>query len=71
MTDAELAAYLCLRPGEAAIFLPQLTPEKRAVYERMAQVEIEASLWLNGLGPRPKDALIDTDRSTRRRKGWR
>lgn len=71
MTDAELAEYLHLTPEEAAIVIPKLTPGKRAVYERMKQVEMEAALWVNGLGPKPTGVLIDTDRSTRRRRGWR
>lgn len=68
MTDAELADYLHLTPHEAAIVIPKLTPEKRAVYDRMKQVEIEAALWLGGLGPKPQGVLLDTERSMRRRK---
>lgn len=71
MTDAELAAYLHLTPADAAIIIPKLTPAKRAAYDRMKQVEIEAALWYEGLGPKPQGVLIDTERSTRRRKGWR
>ena len=71
MTDAELADYLHLTPAEAAIVLPKLTAERRALYDRMKQVEIEAELWAAGLGPKPHGVLIDTERSTRRRKGWR
>lgn len=71
MTDTELAEYLHLTPAEAAIVIPKLTSGKRAVYERMKQVEIEAALWSEGLGPKPQGVLIDTERSTQRRKGWR
>lgn len=71
MTDAELTAYLNITPEQAAIVLPKLTPAKRAVYDRMKQVEIEAALWSEGLGPKPQGVLIDTERSTRRRKGWK
>lgn len=71
MTDAELAEYLHLTPTEAGIVIPKLTPERRALYDRMKQVEIEAALWAEGLGPKPQGVLIDTERSTRRRKGWR
>lgn len=71
MTDTELAEYLHLTPAEAAIVIPKLTPEKRAVYDRMKQVEIEAALWADGLGPKPQGVLIDTERSTRLRKGWK
>lgn len=65
MTDAELAEYLHLSPAEAAIVIPKLTPERRAVYERMKQVEIEAALWIAGLAPKPKGVLIDLARGRR------
>ncbi|MGY3582328.1 hypothetical protein ACVIGB_000748 [Bradyrhizobium sp. USDA 4341] len=71
MTDAELADYLHLSPEEAAAVLPQLTTERRAVYARMKQVEIEAALWADGLGPKPSGVLIDTERSVRRRRAWK
>lgn len=71
MTDAELAEYLHLTPTEAGIVIPKLTPERRALYDRMKQVEIEAALWAEGLGPKPQGVLIDTERSTRRRRHWR
>lgn len=71
MTDAELVEYLHLTPAQAAIVLPKLTPEKRAIYDRMKQVEIEAALWVNGLGPKPTGVLLDTERDIKRRKGWR
>lgn len=68
MTDEQLAEYLHLSSAEAAVIIPKLTPEKRAVYDRMAQVEIEAKLWMDGLGPKPQGVLIDTERAWRRRK---
>jgi hypothetical protein len=71
MTDAELAEYLHLTPAQAVIVIPKLTPERRAVYDRMQQVEIEAKLWMDGLGPKPTGVLLDTERSTRRRKFWK
>lgn len=71
MDDAELAKYLHLSPAEAAIVIPKLTPQRRAVYDRMKQVEIEASLWAEGLGPKPQGVLIDTERSTKRRREWK
>ena len=71
MTDAELAQYLNLSPEEAAVIIPQLSPERRALYDRMKQVEIEATLWVEGLGPKPKGVLIDTVRSTNRRRSFR
>jgi hypothetical protein len=71
LNDTELAAYLHLSPEQAAIVLPKLSPERRALYDRMMEVEIEAALWVVGLGPKPTGVLIDTERSTRRRRGWR
>lgn len=70
MTDAELTEYLNLTPDQAAIIIPQLTSAKRALYDRMKQVEVEAALWVEGLGPKPTGVLIDTVRSTRRRRSW-
>jgi hypothetical protein len=71
MNDAELAGYLHLTPAEAAIVIPKLTPERRAAYERMKQVEIDVTLWVEGLGPKPRGVLLDTERSTKRRRAWR
>lgn len=71
MNDQELADYLHLTPAEAAIVIPKITPAKRAVYDRMKQVEIEAALWVDGLGPKPEGVLLDTERDIKRRRGWR
>jgi hypothetical protein len=38
MDDASLAAFLGFTEAEGAIAIPKLTPEKRALYERMADV---------------------------------
>lgn len=58
MTDQELATYLRLTPEEAAIALPKISPERRAVYERMAVIEGEVDLWQRGLGRRPKGVIV-------------
>ncbi len=71
MNDSEIAEYLHLAPDEAAIVIRKLTPAKRAVYDRMKQVEVDAVLWAVGLGPKPRGVLIDTERSIKRRKEWR
>lgn len=72
MTDEELAKGLGLysdpRWPQA---IAKLTPEKRAHYEWLLGVTSEVQLWEAGLGPLPSGILIDTDRSTRGRKGWR
>jgi len=72
MDDEHLAAYLGIpsdHPMKATV-IKSLSPEKRACYDRMASLETELQLWQDGLGPKP-NVMIDTDRSTRRRKGWR
>lgn len=73
MTDEEMAAFVGLSPEEEnrVGFVKGLLPEKRALFERMASLEMEVNLWQDGLGPKPQGVLIDTDRSTRRRRGWR
>ncbi|UEM16782.1 hypothetical protein J4G43_022740 [Bradyrhizobium barranii subsp. barranii] len=73
MTDEEMAAFLGLSPEEEdrAGFVKGLSPEKRALFERMAALETEVALWQDGLGPKPQGVLIDTERSTKRRRGWR
>lgn len=38
MDDASLAAFMNLSEPEAAVIIPSLTPERRAVFERMASV---------------------------------
>lgn len=70
MTDADLAKYLHLSPSDAAIVIPKLSDGRRRAYDRMQQIEIQAALWMEGLGPKPQGALIDTDRSVKKRKGW-
>jgi hypothetical protein len=72
MTDEELIKYLGIENEPKALrAIGMFTPERRAVYERMASLETELNLWRDGLGPKPQGVLIDTERSTRRRKGWR
>lgn len=58
MTDEQLAAYLglTLDPNRDQI-MANLTPEARAMYERMAQVETEIGLWQQGLGPKPTGVI--------------
>jgi hypothetical protein len=60
MTDDEMAAFIGIKghPKEAAC-MAALAPEKRALFERMAEVCVEAELYAAGLGPRPTGALLD------------
>lgn len=73
MTDEQMADFLGFAKDEPKRILAvqKLAPEKRALFERMATVEVELDLWQQGLGPKPQGVLIDTERSTKRRKGWR
>lgn len=63
MTDAELITFIGA-DGEpkAQAVIDKLAPAKRRLYERMASLETEASLWQDGFGPRPEGALIDYQR---------
>jgi len=73
MSDEEMATFLGLTPEEEkrVEFVKGLSPEKRALFERMANLEIELKLWQDGLGPKPTGVLIDTERSTKNRRSWR
>lgn len=67
LTDSELAEFLGI-PAEpwAAKFIAELAPEKRAVYERMHQVEWELKLWQEGVGPKPQGIIVCHEHKRRR-----
>ena len=68
MTDKEMAAYLCPHDAEnpkVLSYVAALSADKRAVYDRMATVEFELRLWLDGLGPKPAGVLVDLDKRGR------
>lgn len=65
MSDAELGAFLGLTPAEAVIAVPKITPEKRALYERMADVYLELQLWEACLGPKPQGVIVCRDHKHR------
>jgi hypothetical protein len=73
VTDQELAKFMGIEnePRRDAV-IAALKPARRALFERMAQVAIEAELWAAGLGPKPRDALLDlvprVDRERRRQR---
>ena len=54
MTDAELTKYLGFKPEDdqmkVARFIAELSPERRALYDRMYEVD----LWTAGVGPKPR-----------------
>lgn len=58
MTDADLCAFLGLTPAEGSTVIPRLTPERRAVYERMAEVCDEIHMWEAGVGPKPTGVIL-------------
>ena len=69
MSDEEMAQYLGFGDDPRALDAVQaLPPEKRALFERMATLEIELNLWAEGLGPKPQGVLIDlaTDKHVKR-----
>lgn len=70
MTDAELATFCGLAPDDPlrAKFIATLSPERRALFERMASLETEIALWQEGLGPKPAGVLLDPERRTKRRR---
>lgn len=71
MNDAELAGYLHITLEQAATYIPKLTPEKRALFDRMKNLENEIELWQAGLGPKPTGVLMDFERDKKRNKFWR
>jgi hypothetical protein len=62
MDDASLAAFMNLTDAEAAIIIPSLPPEKRAVFERMASVCADLNM-----GIVPDGVIVCRDRKGRGR----
>lgn len=60
MDDESLAVYLGLNAEDAAKFIPKLTAERRAIYERMAEVEIDLNM-----GVVPDGVIVCNPRSCR------
>lgn len=59
MTDAELEVFLGIAgTKERAKIMAAITPERRALYESMANLETEVKLWQDGFGPKPKGVII-------------
>lgn len=59
MTDAELQVFLGIAGKKGADkIMASITPEKRALYEKMASLESEVSLWQAGLAPKPTGVII-------------
>lgn len=68
MTDAELAAYLGIagEPYEAR-FMAGVTPERRALYERMKEVEDDVRLWQAGVGQKPTGVILCHEHASNRK----
>lgn len=73
MTDEQMAVFMGLEPSNPKhmAIVADLTPEKRALYESMADVECQLKLWIEGLGPKPAGVMIDMPRGRRRRRTWK
>ena len=68
MTDDELAEFLGIKGKQGCgTILANITPAKRAVYEKMRQVETELHLWQQGVGPKPEGVIICGPRQVRSR----
>jgi hypothetical protein len=70
MTDRQLAVYLNILhwPNwEEAI--KAFSAQRRATFDRMADLEKEIDLWAQGLGPKPKGVLVDSARTPSLAKG--
>ncbi len=71
MTDDELADFLGIKGKQGcAVILANITPEKRATYERMREVETEVHLWQRGVGPKPEGVIICGPREVRGAGGF-
>jgi hypothetical protein len=71
MTDEQLAQFLGLdrcTSLQREKVLRSITPARREVYERMAQLEVALNLWKHGLAPKPRGVLIDGVRAVQRRR---
>jgi hypothetical protein len=68
VTDDELAAYLGISPEhpKKVAVIAGLGADKRAVFERMAALEVEVELWQAGLAPKPTNVLLDMERDVKR-----
>lgn len=68
MSDEELAEWLGLMretPEVRDKIMASITPERRALYEHMRQVEVDLILWQNGVGPKPTGVIVCEDRHRR------
>lgn len=69
LTDEQLGEFLGLPKAFAETYVPRITPDVRAVYERMHKVEILAKLWISGAEPYPIDVTVNRGSRKRRKMG--
>lgn len=67
MTDEQMAEYLGLKghPKMLAV-VRNLSPQRRRLYERMAEVEVEIELYEAGLAPKPQGVILTYRKAKRR-----
>jgi hypothetical protein len=59
MTDDQLLEYLGLPDGPAErLYIANLTPRARGAYAHLHRVEQDIKLWIEGVGPKPTDAIL-------------
>jgi hypothetical protein len=62
MTDLELAEYLGVaNDPDRDKFIAGLKPEQRAMFDHMAEIEVDLNLWAQGLGPKPSGVIVCED----------
>lgn len=58
MTDEELRQFINCTPEEFAIIRPKLSAGEIKMFNAMRNLENDLTLWQEGLGPKPKNAII-------------
>lgn len=72
MTDTELADFLGIAdcdPMKIERYLAAMPYEKRAMYERMAEVILKLQLWEKGLAPKPEGVIVCREHRINNRSG--
>lgn len=59
MTDDELLEYLGLPDGPSErLYIATMKPKARAAFTHLRRVEQDIKLWIEGVGPKPTDAIL-------------
>lgn len=68
MTDEQLIGYLNIADlPNAAEYVAKLPAERRALYNRMADVEMQLNLHAVGLGPMPAGVIVCREHKGKRK----